>query len=387
MQAAAKLDKRVKKEATALIREARFGLLKLREAPPWKAEVEHTVAAVDAAIVAGRLGEVRDRIVELDALLDEHLPAARKSTVREYADSIGIAILIALLLRAFVIEAFKIPSSSMIPSLEIGDHIFVNKFLYGIRIPYTTIKFAEWRKPHRGEVIVFMNPCTPEKDFIKRVVGVAGDTVEVRCNILYVNDQPVKSKVVLERPTSTRAGCQYWDYDEMTGEWSQRVCSKYEEQLGGRTFHTLHGTERPDEDRERLAEGDRGSYYQWRDGHDFPELAEPGQERLHPPQVPSCGSRDYRHAQGELALGRIERRADLPVGQPPETPCAPQVHYVVPPGNVFVMGDNRQNSSDSRVWGPVPLDNIKGKAMFIWYSQADPAEVGIRWERMGKLVE
>src|SRR5262249_20874197 len=101
-------------------------------------------------------------------------------------ESIGIAILIALLLRAFVVEAFKIPSSSMVHTLEIGDHIFVNKFLYGVHVPFTDKKLFSLRAPRRGDVIVFINPCD-QRDFIKRIVATAGDTVEVRCNILYIN--------------------------------------------------------------------------------------------------------------------------------------------------------------------------------------------------------
>jgi signal peptidase I len=379
MIAAAKLDKRVRKEARALVREARQGLFRTRSTVPWRGELEGCADAVEAALAAGRLGEVRDRMVTLDALLDEHLPAARKSTVREYADSIGIAVVIALLLRAFVIEAFKIPSSSMIPTLEIGDHIFVNKFLYGVRIPYTTVKFGEFRSPRRGEVIVFMNPCWPEKDFIKRVVGVAGDTVEVRCNLLYVNGKPVTAELVAPPPGGDDAqGCRYWDYDDGSHEWDERSCSLYREQLGGTTFQTLHGPERPGDDADRLAAGDRGPYWKYDDTHDFPLIGEHERGRL--PPVPACPS-DRRH-QTPGALGQIVRT--LPVGQPPVTPCAPQVHYVVPAGNVFVMGDNRQNSSDSRIWGPVPLDNIKGKALFIWYSKSDID--GIRWDRMGDIV-
>ena len=123
----------------------------------------------------------------LDALVDELIKRPPKSTTRDYVESIGAAVLIALALRAFVIEAFKIPSSSMYPTLEIGDHIFVNKFIYGVRIPWTTTKLFELRGPKRGEVIVFIYPCDPDRDYIKRVVALAGDTVEVRCNVVYVN--------------------------------------------------------------------------------------------------------------------------------------------------------------------------------------------------------
>src|SRR5206468_11496867 len=116
-------------------------------------------AAVEHALTAKDLQRVRLGLPALDALVDELIKRQQKSTVRDYVESIGAAVLIALALRAFVIEAFKIPSSSMYPTLEIGDHIFVNKFIYGVRIPWTNTKLFELRGPKRGEVIVFMKPC------------------------------------------------------------------------------------------------------------------------------------------------------------------------------------------------------------------------------------
>ena len=376
-----RLDRRVRREAQLLVREAREGLARVRDLPAAaRGEIAAGIERVQAALAAGRIPEVKDEIVSLDALVGEHLPAARKSTIREYAESIAIAVIIALLLRAFVVEAFKIPSSSMIPTMEIGDHIFVNKFLYGVRIPYTRTKFLEIRKPRRGEVIVFMNPCTPEKDFIKRVVAVAGDTVEVRCNILYVNGEPVPTELIQGPPGPDGAGCVYDDFEESSPRWSKMRCSRYREVQGGTAYTTLHGHDRPEQDRDRAAQGGPGSYWDWRDEHDFPVLEEPPTARLVRPTVPSCGLSDPRHAQGEKGLGKIVRST-----REPGAACLPQVHYVVPPDSVFVMGDNRQNSSDSRTWGPVPLDNIKGKALFIWWSDSEVS--GIRWSRMGSLVD
>jgi signal peptidase I len=110
-------------------------------------------------------------------------PHKKKSTIREYAESIGIAILLALLIRAFVVQAFKIPSGSMKPTLQIGDHILVNKFIYGVklRIPFTSLNYnlIPIRQPQRDDVIVFIYPVDPKKDFIKRVIGLPGDTVQV----------------------------------------------------------------------------------------------------------------------------------------------------------------------------------------------------------------
>src|SRR6185503_16013706 len=107
------------------------------------------------------------------------------------------------------------------PTLEIGDHLFVNKFIYGIRIPYTNVKFLQLRGPHRGEVIVFQYPCDPDRDYIKRVIALAGDTVEVRCNVVYVNGQPIPSKVIEGHR------CEYNDHDETTDKWSLKQCSRY----------------------------------------------------------------------------------------------------------------------------------------------------------------
>ncbi len=425
MTAATRLDRRVTREARLLIREARDGLGRVRELPgALRDEVAERIEVLGKALAAGSIGEVKDGVVALDALVGEHLPAARKSTIREYAESIGIAVIIALLLRAFVVEAFKIPSSSMIPTMEIGDHIFVNKFLYGIRIPYTTTKFLELRKPRRGEVIVFMNPCTPDKDFIKRVVAVAGETVEVRCNRLYVDGVAVESDPIQE------AGCSYDDYDDQGNRWSRPDCSRYREHFGGESYTTLHGPDRPERDRELDAARDAGTsrYFHrddagagFHDDHDFPVLPEPdamgrlrartGAQR---PEMPHCPPKLERRK--PAALGHLEvlvsgadpnpswktwevdanALRDLGLVQTKETwpgtgleepadACGPRVRYRVPPGNVFVMGDNRQNSSDSRVWGPVPLENIKGKALFIWWSTSDPT--GTRWPRIGEIVE
>ena len=116
----------------------------------------------------------------------------QKSVAREYAEALFVALLLALFIRSFIVQAFKIPSGSMLPTLQIGDHILVNKFLYGFRLPYpidTTV--WEWGQPQRGDVIVFVYPKDRTKDFIKRVVAVAGDTVEVRHKAVYLNGSKV----------------------------------------------------------------------------------------------------------------------------------------------------------------------------------------------------
>jgi signal peptidase I len=262
--------------------------------------LERTLRTTTAARDYGQLPRTMNA---LDRKLDEELSFARKSTVREYSESIAVAVLIALLLRAFVVEAFKIPSGSMIPTLEVGDHIFVNKFIYGIRIPWTNIKFAtDYRKPKRGEVIVFIYPSEPDKDFIKRIVAIEGDTVEVRENVVYVNGHAVARE-------HRDGDCHYEDYEEPTGRWEERRCDAWREWLDGHAYTTYFEPS--------------GNVHSWRAVH-------------------------------------------------------------VPKDSVYVMGDNRDNSHDSRYWGFVPFGNIKGKAMVIWFSRGEPE--GVRFGRMFHLV-
>lgn len=117
---------------------------------------------------------------------------AVKGKVREYAEAFVVALLIALVVRTFVVQAFKIPSGSMETTLLVGDHIFVNKFLYGYHIPYTNGRVLEFSKPKRGDIIVFVFPEDPKKDFIKRVIGVPGDTVEIREKQVILNGMPLE---------------------------------------------------------------------------------------------------------------------------------------------------------------------------------------------------
>jgi signal peptidase I len=393
------MDRRVKQEARALCAEVRRGLKKPGAVSSVVAAgLRDHLAVVEDALAKGDLAAVRRGLPALDGMSDEHLGQASKSVGREYVESIGIAVLIALMLREFVVEAFKIPSSSMVHTLEIGDHIFVNKFLYGLHIPYTDTKLFQFRTPHRGEVIVFANPCDG-RDFIKRIVAVAGDTVEVRCNVLYINGVAVPEQLVGEQD------CSYWNLDERGDRWDHRTCSEYQATLGDHTFMTLHEPERPARDRRRIENHETGGYEAWCNGKDFPRLVgeddhdcspedlRDGMSPLidHNPELPSCLRSAERMPTASLeGKGKIER--SIPPGGKPPSACAPQVHYVVPEDHVFCMGDNRANSSDSRVWGPVPLDQIKGKALFIWLAYPDrpaqrdaPGET-FHFARMGDLV-
>jgi signal peptidase I len=366
---AARLDRRVRKEAVLLVREARAALSLKRGLRGKAGDLEGATSEVEGGLSAKDLGRVRRGLPALDSLVDELIKRPSKSTTRDYVESIGAAVLIALALRAFVIEAFKIPSSSMYPTLEIGDHIFVNKFIYGVRIPWTSTKFFELRAPKRGEVIVFMQPCQVERDYIKRVIALAGDTVEVRCNVVYVNGQPIEHHLV-------DADCTYQDYvenvDGSGSSWADKHCSLYSEKVADHEYFTYHDPGRPQRDKTlhdtgALPEGD---------AKDFPLAI-----------LYSCSNAsdpDSKKAENQKP-GKIE---DVkPEGT---NACEPHRHYVVPPGHVFVMGDNRANSNDSRYWGSVPIENIKGKALFIWLSYANWTPFdwsGMRWDRIGNFVK
>ena len=199
-----------------------------------------------------------------------------KSKLRENVEAILIAIVLALFIRTFVVQAFKIPSGSMEPTLQIGDHILVNKFIYGVKIPYLRKTIIPVSEPDRGDIIVFRYPEDPDKDFIKRVIAVPGDTVEIRNKIIYVGGAAVKNDVGV-------------------------------------------------------------------------------------------------HTDSRVLSGAINHRDNL---KP----------LTVPAGSYFVMGDNRDNSYDSRFWGFVEERSIKGKAFIIYWSW-DSDAFGVRWGRIGDLLK
>lgn len=330
-------DRRSLREAKRFVKESEALLKKnaKKVTSEQKERVESALKSVSELVDQGKSAgqkQLAAAVKDLDQVVEEVLGFAKKSSTREFLESIGVAILIAAILRAFVIEAFKIPSGSMIPTLEVGDHIFVNKFIYGLRVPFTNAWLVEWGSPERGDVIVFRYPLDTSKDYIKRVVAVAGDRVRVDQREVYVNDQR------LDRLPP--APFRYWEDVEPGGDplpfGGERRAYAFSEESRGpepKRYTVLYSAE----------EVERAPF-------------------------PSP------HQKGELA--GLDCR-------PAQATAHPEC--VVLPGYVFVMGDNRDNSSDGRVWGGVPITYVKGRAMFVWWSRGSRS--GIRWERLFSGIE
>ena len=234
------------------------------------------------------------RLAATDGRATPAVPAPPEPVIVEYARSFFPILLVVLLIRSFLFEPFRIPSASMMPTLLVGDFIFVNKFTYGLRLPVLNTEIADLGSPERGDVVVFRLPSDPSTNYIKRLVGLPGDSITYLNNQIFVNQKPVE----------VTQGVPYQGGDQ-------------EDSLIAR---------------ERLGE------------HDHDVLFRP----------------DYGSRQGT---------------------------FIVPEGHYFMMGDNRDNSRDSRYdgVGMIPDDNVVGKAVRIWMNWDFPAMP--RWGRIGRGIE
>lgn len=234
-------------------------------------------------------------------------PAIREPLLVEYARSFFPVILAVLVLRSFLVEPFRIPSSSMMPTLLIGDFILVNKYAYGVRLPVLNTKVIDIGEPQRGDVVVFKYPQNPSIDYIKRVIGVPGDRIDYRRKVLHINGEPTRQTPI--------------------GRYSGVGASAYE----NGALEIMEG------------------------------LDEVEHSILVRPAAP-----DFASGCQQLLRGAI----------------------MVPEGHYFVMGDNRDNSNDSRCWGFVPEENLVGRAFGIWMSwDGDRPGFPVAWERLGEGID
>jgi signal peptidase I len=241
----------------------------------------------------------------------------------DYARSFFPVALVVLLLRSFIFEPFRIPSDSMMPTLLDGDFIIVNKYAYGLRLPVINRKILDIGEPRRGDVVVFRWPVDPSTNFIKRLVGLPGDHVEVQDNRIIINGKPVDFTIEKDRYTD---GC----YVNLV---------RAEERLGSHAHETI-----------------------------FCPVALDRQ-----PVLPACNRRGVR--------GYVCGDEDAPASSRME----PFVGDV-PPGHYLMMGDNRDNSDDGRTWGYVPEANLVGRASRIWFNWDWGRSGGPMWSRIGSAI-
>ncbi|MCH7949002.1 MAG: signal peptidase I [Candidatus Dadabacteria bacterium] len=297
---------KARKRAKQLIKETKVVLEKNRSKlnPESVSILEQKIGNAERAFTSQNYEEILKTTEDLESASADYLSKYTKSKLRQNIEALAFAILLALIIRTFVFQPFKIPSGSMIPTLLVGDHLLVNKFIYGTRIPFTDIEIFPIEKIKRGDVIVFTYPNNerdPSKNglyYIKRVVGLPGDEIDLNGRNLYINGGKVP--IEYEGTYSDKRNSEQFD--------------EYREDLFGEEHTVIF--------RKGKENTNRGSY--------------------------------------------------IPVTKVPE-------------GSVFVMGDNRDNSQDSRFWGFVPIENIAGRAFIIHWSWdfANPDILNkVRWDRV-----
>ncbi len=242
-------------------------------------------------------------LVDLLFLRKRRPAESKEPVIVEYARSFFPVLFVVFLIRAFLFEPFQIPSGSMIPTLRVGDFVLVNKFQWGLRLPLIHTPITRGSPVEAGDVMVFRYPKNPRIDYIKRVIGLPGDTIEVKGNDLYINHKLVPQKYI---------GTFDYRPEGQGAEGMVIPAKEYAQELGGHTFHIIE--------------------------FDTPEA--------------------------QMNFGPFK----------------------VPPHAYFMMGDDRDNSNDSRFWGMVPQRNIVGKAMFVWFSW-DAEDWSIRWKQIGRSLD
>ena len=375
-------------EPTELPRIGKRRARQLRRARELSVEqTEEVRAAQDALAAALRSGDARrlaEAAAELDVVNAARLAHVRKGKLQEYAESIGIAILFALVLRAFVIEAFQIPTGSMEPTLLVGDHLFVSKFAYGVRVPFTTRYLWQWGDVDRGDIVVFVFPVEEVQTQVD--IGIVTAHLEryARDNGGYpasLDDVPS-----LRADARDDAWGRPFEYEATGQSYELRSAGpdgelRNADDLTNRNSAFVNGVDIC-LDRDSLAVG-----------KDYIKrvIGLPGDRirlednTVHVNDVPIA--RTGAHALDATVRGRPVIEATERMDNDAEYTTwsfgdAPQFEeIVVRDDHVFVMGDNRDNSSDGRCWGQVPIENVKGSAMFIFFSR-DRVRGGIRWSRI-----
>ncbi len=310
-----------------------------------------------------RLQAVAD---ELDALVESYLPRRGTHFLAEVGGSLALAVGIALIARAFLFEAFQIPTGSMLPTLRVGDRIFVTKFVYGVTLPFGWGRVFEWRTPARGEVIIFRFPwggVHDGKHFIKRVVGVPGDVVQLQANDVLVNEE----RLTVEGAPPEAGACEVEPGDVCTRRYT---ADSVAEALAS-------GRQRPG--CECILQAEVAGPISWVSQHVAPgsacecqrSTASAGDSALSCAPMQRRVVESPRSVLNEPSWPPRFRSRRLLDGWPGAESRGPMR---VPSGHVLVMGDNRDFSEDGRIWGLVPYENIEGKAWFVWYSEAQVLE-------------